>query len=149
MEVSTRHFGNIEVSESEIIAFECGLPGFPDDKNFIIIVDENAENRFYWLQSMDDGEISLVLIDSFDMMPDYDPLIDESEIEALGLLDIEDLLVFNVAVIGENMSDSLVNLKAPVVINNRTKKGKQIIVNNEDYCTSHNLEECIKNEGRV
>jgi len=150
MEILTKHFGTLEVNDEELIVFDHGLPGFPEDKNFIIIVDETAENKFYcWLQSMDNGDMSLVLIDSFAIMPEYDPLIDEEQLEELGDVDITDLLVFNVAIIGENMGDSTINLKAPVVINNRTKKGKQIVVNNEGYGIRHNLEECISNEGRV
>ncbi|MCL2564840.1 MAG: flagellar assembly protein FliW [Defluviitaleaceae bacterium] len=150
MEFTTKHFGTLEVNEDEVITFDLGLPGFPEDKKFIIIIDENAENKFYcWLQSMDNGDVSLVLIDSFAVMPEYDPLINEEEIAELGDIDISDLLVFNVAVIGSNMADSTINLKAPVVINNRTKKGKQIVVNNENYSIRHNLEECIKNEGKV
>lgn len=150
MEFTTKHFGTLEVNEDEVINFELGIPGFPNDKKFIIIIDENAENKFYcWLQSMDNGDVSLVLIHSFAVMPEYDPLINEEEIAELGDVDISDLVVYNVAVIGNNMFDSTINLKAPIVINHRTKKGKQIVVNNEDYGIRHNLEECIKNEGRV
>ena len=152
MEITTKHFGTLDVNEEELITFDHGLPGFPNDQRFIIIIDETAEKKFYcWLQSMDNGDVSLVLIDSFAVMPDYDPLIEEEELKELsdGDVDIADLLVFNVAVIGSNMADSTINLKAPIVINNRSKKGKQIIVNNEDFGIRHSLEECIKNEGRV
>lgn len=152
MELLTKHFGMLTVGEDDMIIFEEGLPGFPEDKRFIIIFDETAENKFYWLQSMDDGYIALMLIDSFDVMPEYDPLIDEAEIKALGthdVEDIEDLLVFNVVIIGDSLSDCKVNLKAPIIINNFTKRGKQIIVQNEEYNISHQLEECVKNEGRV
>jgi len=150
MEIKTKHFGTLEIDEEEMISFEHGLPGFPEDKKFIIIIDETAEKKFYcWLQSMDDGDVSLVLIDSFAIMPEYDPLIEEEELNELGDVDIADLLVFNVAVIGSDMTDSTINLRAPVVINNRSKKGKQIVVSNENYEIKHNLAECIANEGRV
>jgi len=150
MEIATKHFGTLEVNEDDMIVFEHGLPGFPEDRNFIIIVDETADNKFYcWLQSMDNGDLAMVLIDSFSIMPDYDPLIDEEELQELGDVDITDLLVFNVAIIGAGMSDSTINLRAPIVINNRSKKGKQIVVNNDNYGIRHNLEECISNEGRV
>ena len=149
MELLTKHFGMLDIGEDDMIIFDEGLPGYPDDKRFIIIFDETAENKFYWLQSMDDGHIALMLIDSFEVMPEYDPLIDESEIEELEINDIEDLLVFNVVIIADRLSDCYVNLKAPIIINNSSKKGKQVIVQNEEYQISHKLEECIKNEGRV
>jgi len=148
MELVTKHFGALVVSESEMIIFERGLPGFPNDKRFIIIFDESADNKVYWLQSMDSGDVSLALIDSFGVMPEYDPLIDESQFAEIGLEDdIEDLLVFNVIIIGDDLSNSFVNLKAPIIINNNNKKGKQVVVNNDEYYINHRLEECLETEG--
>jgi len=149
MELVTKHFGSLVVSENEMITFDLGLPGFPNDKRFIIIFDESADNKIYWLQSMDDGAVAFALIDSFEVLPEYDPLIDESQIEEIGLLDIENLLVFNVIIIGESLSDSFVNLKAPIIINNQSKQGKQIVVCNEGYYINHGLQECIESEGKV
>ena len=150
MELMTKHFGALVVSENEMIMFEQGLPGFPEDKRFIIIFDESADNKVYWLQSMDDGTVSLALIDSFGVMPEYDPIIDEAQFAEIGLEDdIENLLVFNTIIIGDSLSESFVNLKAPIIINNNNKKGKQVVVSNEEYYINHRLEDCIKSEGRI
>jgi len=148
MELLTKQFGELVVSENEMIIFERGLPGFPNDKRFIIIFDESSDNKVYWMQSMDDGAVSLALIDSFGVMPEYDPLIDESQFAEIGLEeDIENLLVFNVIIIGDDLSETFVNLKAPIIINNSTKKGKQVVVNNAEYLINHRLLECINDEG--
>ena len=149
MELVTKHFGALVVSEGEMITFEQGLPGFPNDKRFIIIFDESADNKIYWLQSMDNGEVAFALVDSFDVMPEYDPMIDESAIEEVGSCDIENLIVFNVVIIGDSLAESFVNMKAPIIINNSTKKGKQVLVSNDEYYINHRLLECIESEGRV
>jgi len=150
MVLNTKHFGALDVDENRIIKFEHGIPGFPDDKRFIIVTDVDVPESLYcWLQSVDDGEVSLVLIDSFYAMPNYNPLVNEGDIEELGEPNLEDILSFNVAVIKANMDESTINLKAPIIINDKTKKGKQVIVTNDEYNIRHNLVECIKSEGKV
>ena len=150
MILNTKHFGKLEVDENRIISFEYGIPGFPDDKRFIIVTDiDEPESLYCWLQSVDDGNVSLVLIDSFFAMPDYNPLVNEGDIEGLGNVDLSDIISFNVAVIKSNLEESTINLKAPILINEKTKKGKQVIVTNEEYTIRHNLVECITNEGKV
>jgi len=150
MELITKHFGALVVSEGEMIVFERGLPGFPNDKRFIIIFDESADNKIYWLQSLDNGDVSLALLDSFSVMPEYDPLIEEAQFAEIDFDgDIDNLLVFSVVIIGESLSESFVNLKAPIIINNNNKKGKQIVVNNKEYYINHRLDECLISEGGI
>jgi len=150
MVINTRHFGKLEINESEIILFDHGIPGFPEDKRFIIVTDIDEPDSLYcWLQSIDDGAVSLVLIDSFFVMPNYNPMVNEGDILELGEADLDDIVSFNVAVIKNKLEDSTINLKAPIIINEKTRKGKQVIVTNEEYDIRHNLVECIKNEGTV
>jgi len=150
MILDTKHFGKLDIDEDRIIAFEHGIPGFPDDKRFIIVTDIDEPDSLYcWLQSVDDGAVSLVLIDSLLAMPHYNPLVNEGDIEDLGEIDLDDIVSFNVAVIKASMVESTINLKAPIIINEKTKKGKQVIVTNDEYSIRHNLVDCIKNEGKV
>ena len=150
MELMTKHFGALVVSESEMFIFERGLPGFPNDKRFIIIFDESDDNKVYWLQSMDNGDVALALIDSFSVMPEYDPLIEESQFAEIDFDgDIDNLLVFSVVIVGDSLSESFVNLKTPIIINNANKKGKQIVVSNEEYYINHRLDECLISEGGI
>jgi len=43
------------------------------------------------------------------------------------------LLIYNVVVIPDDIRQMRANLRAPIVINPTTKKGKQVILDNEDY----------------
>ena len=102
---------------------------------------------------MDNGDVAFALVDSFDVMPEYDPLIEASEIESVGSgdvdYDIDNLIVFSVVIVGDSLEESFINMKAPIIINNGTKKGKQVVISNEEYYMNHRLLECIESEGRV
>jgi len=134
MNLFTKHFGDIEIDENDILDFSDGLPGFPDDRQFLLIANEEP---FCWLQSVSDGDNAFILVDAFKVMPDYDPQVDEAEFESLGGYNEDDFLLLNIVVLPENVKDMTVNLLAPVVINTAAKKGKQVVAKNEGYGVKH------------
>ena len=142
MKLSTKHFGELDVTDDKIITFEEGIPGLEGTK-YVLISDEDPDgdvsNFFFWLQSVDVPDIALVMIDVLKVMPDYDPLVDAEELESIGGFDPANIFVYNVAVIPENIQKLSVNLKAPVVINDKTKKGKQVVSRNENYGVRHHI----------
>lgn len=147
MEIKTRNFGKLEIDDSKIINFSEGIPGFDELKKYVMVLD-NEDSPFYWLQSIDEPEIAFVMIDVFKYMPVYNPVIEKEVIENLGEYNSEEILIYNIAVIPEDINKMSVNLKAPVVINTRTGKGIQAILNNEDYPIKHYLYEYIQKENK-
>ncbi len=142
MKIKTKNFKDIEVLEENIITFKNGIPGFSELKKFILIEDENNK-IFTWLQSIEDGDISIALLDMKNIMTEYDPKIKKEMIEELGEIK-NNLLVYNVVVIPENIEDIRVNLVAPIVINLSTNKGVQVIVENKEYKVKHYIYELLK-----
>lgn len=151
MKIQTRHFAELEVPEDIVLTFEEGIPGFPNSKRFILIEEPEEENDrsslFYWLQSVDEPDIALALMDVSKVMPDYDPLVEVDEISSLGNISTEAFFIYNVVVIPpDNVEKMSVNLKAPIVINDRLKKGKQVLSKNDDYPIRYYIyEELSKN----
>ena len=94
MKVETKHFGEIEVAEDQILDFIGGVPGF-DGNRYVLLNSSNEENSpFVWLQSLDDTNVALVLLNTFMLYPDYAPDVND---EFLGVLEFEqreDLAVF-------------------------------------------------------
>lgn len=145
MKLLSRHFGSIDVDEQKIITFKNALPGFPALKRFIIINDlENPDNLFCWLQCVDDGMVSLVLMDIFKALPNYNPLVNSEELSTIGNFKTEDLLIYAVAVVPQDIANITINLKAPIIINPETQLGKQIIVTNDEYSIRHPIMKEIK-----
>ncbi len=135
MNLKTKNFGNIEVKGNEVVTFDNGIPGFEDKTRFTLI--SNDENQvFTWLQSLDDGDLAFVLLDVGAIMPEYDPKIDTNTLSDIGDIN-NNLLIYNIVVIPEDTENMTVNLKAPIVINKDTKKGKQVIATNDEYTIRH------------
>lgn len=141
MKMKTRHFGEVDVTEDVVLSFDEGIPGFPDSKRFVLIEESersgDTDNLFYWLQSVDDADLSLMLMDVIKFMPDYDPAVDLNDVRNLQLLEADDYNVYNVVVVPEEVEKMSVNLKAPIIINDRLKKGKQVLSMNDDYAVRY------------
>ncbi|PKM56561.1 MAG: flagellar assembly protein FliW [Firmicutes bacterium HGW-Firmicutes-3] len=145
MKINTKHFGEVEIDEARIVVFEQGIFGFEDSKRYVMLYeDEDTKNGLCWMQSVDDEGLSLPVINPMFWFPDYSPEVADEQIARIGALKEEDLNLFSVVVITDNIESMTTNLKAPIVVNIQTKKGIQVIAANEEYEIKHNLYEQMK-----
>ena len=71
MVVKTKFFGELEISDKDVMVFDEGLPGFQDMHKFTIINDEN--NTFIsYLQSLDSEDVCFIMIPPVFALQDYD-----------------------------------------------------------------------------
>ena len=131
--LTTFHFGDIEYDPEKVISFPQGLPGFPDDKRFLLMSENEDEEMFFWLQSVDNGDVAFTLMNVYNVLPNYDPQVDEEEMCELGEIVSAPLEIYNIAVIPEDVKQMRVNLRAPVVINMEAGLGRQVVCTNDDY----------------
>lgn len=138
MILNTKHFGQLEVQDDRILTFEEGIPGFPDYKKYMLIFDEEDEDSpFCWLQSVNEGNVAFALLNPLKVYDNYAPKVEEEMIKTLGEPNINDLVLYCIVVIPEDYKKMTVNLKAPIIINTKTKKGMQIVAENEEYKVKH------------
>lgn len=130
---NTKHFGEISYDPVRIITFPDGIPGFPDSKRYLLMSESEDEDMFFWLQSLDEGDVAFTLMDAYKVLPDYDPQVDEEEMVQLGELSDTPLLIYNIVVIPDYVRHMRVNLRAPVVMNLKTGIGKQMICTTDEY----------------
>lgn len=127
-------FKNLVYSNSDIINFPSGIPGFENNKQFVIVsIPEYAP--FEWLVCVDGSKLRFAIINPLLFIPDYDPNIIKEQIEELGIDNPEDLLLYVIVTIRENPIDSTANLVGPILINKVKKTGKQIIIDTDQYTT--------------
>lgn len=127
MILDTVRFGHVNINEDSILTFDDGLYGFEDLKKFAIVNCTETE-PIYWLQSIEDGDISLPIIDPFIIKEDYVIDVDDKELESIDTQKEEDLIVYNVVVLPEDITKITVNLVAPIIINVSNNKAKQVIL---------------------
>ena len=140
MRADTMYFGALEFSENELIRFGEGLFGFENRKDFLPIAFEE-DDTILCLQSIEDRDLSFILMNPFRLRPDYSPVLQPGDYERLGT-DKEEILSFYViSVIRSTPEESTVNLKCPIVVNSETRKAVQVILESGAYRFRHSLSE--------
>lgn len=147
MKLNTNFFGEIDVQDDKIVNFADDMLGFEGFSKFLFMSDDKEGSKFSWLQCIDDVNIVLTMFNIFAVMPDYSPNVPIEHLEGLGEFEEEDLEIFCVAKIPRNVEEMSINLKAPIVINTRNNKAKQVIVSNDDYPIKYKIYEELKRKG--
>ncbi|MBP1925760.1 flagellar assembly factor FliW [Sedimentibacter acidaminivorans] len=132
MNIKTRSFGDISISEDDIIIFTEGMYGFEEYKKYIILKD-TPEDDIMYLQSVDNKDLSFVLIDPFVVINNYEPNVEIDDLEKLDVQEKSQLRFLLVAIISKEIENSVVNLKSPIAINTDLNIAKQIILENLEY----------------
>lgn len=147
MVLDTRHFGTIEVEENDIINFEFGIPGFNELKKFAILGETEKETPFKWLQSIESNDLAFVIIDPLTFRKDYSFDVDDNSAEYLEIDEAEEILVYSIVTIPEDITKMTANLRAPIIINAKKNKGAQVVLEDEKFKFKHLiLEELQKQE---
>ena len=141
MKINNKYFGEIEYAAEEKLRFSEGLFGFEEQKEFLPIPFEAGSDALICLQSLEDEDLSFVLLNPFLFFVDYDPKISETDRTAIGSPKDEDISYYVIGVIREQVGDSTVNLKAPVAVNAKTRDARQIILDDPAYTFRHSLGE--------
>lgn len=132
MTIVTARFGEITYSEADVFDFPWGLPGFSHLRRFLALSLAEQPN-FVWLQSLDDQAIALPAADPWSIFPDYEPRMPAYATEALDLHNAEDFTVLCVVVVTKDAQEMTMNLMAPVVLNLKTRRARQVMLENSAY----------------
>jgi len=136
--ILTRDFGEVEVSPKNIVDFVQPIYGFEKLRQFVVIQDKNIGEHFVWLQSIEDQNVCFILTDPAIVTKKYPPKLSEDYIRILKKNKLKDPKYWTMTVIPESFKDATVNLKSPVLIDQETQKGMQIILD-DDYPLRHPL----------
>lgn len=120
-------------SKDEVaLSFPEGLLGFPDFHTFRLF-EPAGGYPLKFLQSVDNPEISFSCIDVAAIRPDYEVPLGEEDAAALALQTPLDALVLAMVVIPEDPRKMTANLAGPLVVNSKTRIGRQVVLNTDKY----------------
>ena len=141
MLIDTRYFGEIDMDEKKIVHFEHGLFGFEEYKDYTILYDSESEKEpfFSWLQCTTEKSLAFPVVNPLKVKSDYDPVVEDELMKSLGEFGEDDLVVLVLATIPPEVQKTSVTLKAPLIINAGTRKGVQLVADNQDYEIKHYL----------
>lgn len=129
---------NLVYSEDDTISFPSGIPGFENQKEFVIVhIAEFAP--FEWLVSTDGSGLRFAIINPMIFRPDYAPNIIKQQLEDLEIKKPQDILLYVIVTIQPNPVESTANLIGPIIINKTKRTGKQIIIDDDKYTTKETI----------
>lgn len=130
MKLNTAYLGEVTFKEEDILVFEKGLYGFEEKQRFILVNLDDPEFPFNWLQSIDDENLSFILTSPFIFIDNYEFDLPEAAASDLGIEEPKEALILSTVVLNDDLEKSTINLQAPIIINRKTNKGRQIIIEN-------------------
>lgn len=138
--ISTTRFGDISIDESRIIRMKGGMLGFEHLGRYVLLM-QDEKIPFWWFQSVEDGSVAFVVINSLAVKPDYEPVISDDEVKLLEIALPDDAVLFSVVTIRSDPLKVTVNLRAPIVINAKKMLAKQVVLVEPDYPVQHPITE--------
>ncbi|EIE02172.1 MULTISPECIES: flagellar assembly protein FliW [Leptospira] len=131
IEIQSKPFGKIKVSERQLIKFPEGLLGFGGYKSFALI-EEDEESVFKWLQSIDEVDLAFVVIPPSLFKKEYKPVLSQEELSQIGLQDVSEALTLVIVTIpNDDPASMTANLQGPILINKTDLTGRQFVSRNE------------------
>lgn len=132
MQVMTERFGELQVSEQDIISFPQGLLGFPKLTQFCL-VDPGDGVLILWLQSLQDSRIAFPVLEPKLLLPNYVAKLSAAELRELGMTALAGAAVFSILTIGADITQMTANFKAPLVLNLKNRIGRQVVLQESEY----------------
>ncbi len=128
MTIQTSRFGELKVSEDTLLTFPTGLVGFPAVREFVVL-DVAEDCQYQWFQAIKVPDLALVIIDIHLLDPEFKAEVSDEGLAELEITQTDPVLIMAVVTIPSGQPEqATANLRAPLVVNLRTRKGKQLIL---------------------
>jgi flagellar assembly factor FliW len=138
--VQTRDFGELEYDAATEWIFPRGLPGFEDQKRFLLM-EREGQAPIVYLQSLETPGVCFLAISVWVADPGYQAEMTLEDMEMLGLprQPKPDGGTLCVAILSGSGETFTANLLAPVVMNLATRTGLQAVRADAAYSYRHPL----------
>ncbi|MEN6372559.1 MAG: flagellar assembly protein FliW [Armatimonadota bacterium] len=134
MIIETTRFGRIEVDDKSLINLQRGIIGYEDATEFCIL-REHPDSVFNWLQCTTRPDLALLVVDPWEVAPDYHIELSPVEADYLDAYHSEDILALTVADAGSNDCEVTINFACPIIINSKSLTGLQVVLDGERQST--------------
>jgi flagellar assembly factor FliW len=132
MRIQTDRFGTFEVDDKDPIHFPQGMIGFPSEKQFVLLRHRD-DSAIGWLQSTTNPALAFPVV-SIDALAVAYPAITATPLPGQKEEDVDPHAVMAVLCASAGQP-ATVNLLAPIVVNVRSRKGAQILLEGSTFST--------------
>ena len=127
---STR-FGELQVPAESVIEFPSGVIGFPHTTKYVML---EHKHPFSWLHSIEDPNLAFVVVDGFEFGQQFDvkPPFGDKDTD---IKDDDEYAILIIVTVRSDPRLTTANLKAPIFVNMRNRRGVQVIFDDPRYST--------------
>jgi flagellar assembly factor FliW len=122
----------MEFPQESVITILEGIIGFPSLIKYVLLQRPN-DAPFYWLQSLDDPTMALVLVNPALFKADYAPKLPASLSEELKAEEGDITLFAIVTIPPGRPQDMTANLLGPLAINPKSRLARQVVLDDGLY----------------
>lgn len=123
------------VPDLPVIELVRPLPGFPTHVRFALVrLDDDGV--LCALRSLDDPDLRFLVVPPHAFFPDYAPVIDDATAAELGVTTADDVLLLSILTAGESLVSTTANLLAPLLVNPRTQRARQVVLDDPALSTT-------------
>jgi flagellar assembly factor FliW len=144
LQIESSRFGTLEVASDKIIAMPGGMPGFPEDKRFVIL-ERKESLPFLWYQSADSPSLAFVIANPFLFKADYQVDLNASR-KGMGWEDATEKDLKLYVIINASTGDPermTANMMGPLVIHTGKREALQMVLNNSPYSHRYPIFEAL------
>jgi flagellar assembly factor FliW len=136
MIIETGRFGQLKLTEEEMIQIPQGIMGFPELTRFCL-VDPADDTLILWLQSLDNPNVVFPVLEPKVFRTDYAVRLSAAELRELKLENVNQAAVLSILTIPSDVTQMTANLKAPLVINLKHQVARQVVLQENEYSVKH------------
>lgn len=142
---------DLETPAANSFALPNGIIGFESYKQAELLY-QSDNLPFLWLKLTGPRDsMHFVVIEPGGIVPGYEPELFDEHAMALDLTDAAEAMILNIVTLQRQTPlEATVNLIGPIVVNRRTRTGRQVVISNYSrYSAHHPLIEKAQAAGRV
>ena len=128
----------LQYDEKDILTFNEGLIGLPHLQRMVMVSQPDIE-PLMWLASLDEEGVALVVANAPGIFPGYDPSVPDDSSFSKGLSEDEHPMAFAIVLIAEEWQKATANLRAPIFVSARSRRGAQVILPDHTYSVGQPL----------
>ena len=133
MNLAGTRFGTVEFDDAEVLNLEGGLVGLPDLQRFVLF-EAKPGSPFSWLQSLDDPSMAFLVAEPSRYVSGYE---DDVARRCPGM---EEAVVLATATVPPGKPrDTTLNLCGPIVLDAKTRHGRQMVLEDAAYTTRYRV----------
>ncbi|MEI6107416.1 MAG: flagellar assembly protein FliW [Opitutae bacterium] len=137
---------DLEAPASNLFMLPEGLIGFENYKQAEMLYEPDSL-PFLWLKLTGSRDaVHFVVIEPGGIVPHYEPELFDEHAMALDLTDSSEIMILNIVTLQRHIPlEATVNLVGPIIVNRRTRTGRQVVISNYSrYSAHHSLVEKLQ-----